>query len=338
MVWPDGTRTDPRDVCRPNQRLVLDQPPPGVDEQTQQQRDCILALNAAGAKVGKLVGTRLRRVRADATAGALPPGTTAQTCLGERSRRPHRRRRRRAPRTSAATEVPADAHVRSRRRRRRERRDGRASLRPQDLFGPDLDAALRDAETDPAAARCQVAAAKSLAKIAAAKVKAFNACKATGLRSGAIRGAADLAGCHAATTGALASKAVAQGAEGAGQGLRRTSTSRPRCPGRCGGAALGALGELPRGAGGVRRVHGARPAPIGSAPPAIASSDGVATPTAATGRSTEHSIARQWDEVLLDAIRRDTPRPTVHARNLYHLVRRHVGRVARRTAAAARRG
>jgi Domain of unknown function (DUF6851) len=32
----------------------------------------------------------------------------------------------------------------------------------------------------------------------------------------------------------------------------------------------------------------------------------------------EHSIARVWDEALLDAIRRDVPAPTVHARNLFH--------------------
>jgi hypothetical protein len=38
-------------------------------------------------------------------------------------------------------------------------------------------------------------------------------------------------------------------------------------------------------------------------------------PTADPGKS----VARLWDEVLLDAIRRDVPRPTVHARNLYHL-------------------
>jgi Domain of unknown function (DUF6851) len=31
-----------------------------------------------------------------------------------------------------------------------------------------------------------------------------------------------------------------------------------------------------------------------------------------------HSAARVWDEALLDAIRRDTPAPTVHARNLFH--------------------
>ena len=32
----------------------------------------------------------------------------------------------------------------------------------------------------------------------------------------------------------------------------------------------------------------------------------------------EHSIARQWNEVLLEAIRHDLARPTVHARNLFH--------------------
>jgi len=31
-----------------------------------------------------------------------------------------------------------------------------------------------------------------------------------------------------------------------------------------------------------------------------------------------HSIARQWNELLLDSIRKDFARPTVHARNLYH--------------------
>lgn len=32
----------------------------------------------------------------------------------------------------------------------------------------------------------------------------------------------------------------------------------------------------------------------------------------------QHSIARQWNEVLLEAIRNDEARPTVHARNLFH--------------------
>jgi hypothetical protein len=33
----------------------------------------------------------------------------------------------------------------------------------------------------------------------------------------------------------------------------------------------------------------------------------------------EWSVARRWNEALLDAIRRDIPMPTVHARNLFHL-------------------
>ena len=31
------------------------------------------------------------------------------------------------------------------------------------------------------------------------------------------------------------------------------------------------------------------------------------------------SVARRWDEALLDAIRRSLPNPPVHARNLYHM-------------------
>ncbi|MEQ9423963.1 MAG: T9SS type A sorting domain-containing protein [Cyclobacteriaceae bacterium] len=33
----------------------------------------------------------------------------------------------------------------------------------------------------------------------------------------------------------------------------------------------------------------------------------------------EHSVARQWNEVLLQGIRNDFARPTVHARNLFHI-------------------
>ena len=33
----------------------------------------------------------------------------------------------------------------------------------------------------------------------------------------------------------------------------------------------------------------------------------------------QHSVARQWNEVLLEAIRNDFARPTVHARNLFHV-------------------
>ena len=37
------------------------------------------------------------------------------------------------------------------------------------------------------------------------------------------------------------------------------------------------------------------------------------------GASAEWSVARRWDETVLDAVRRDLPAPTVHARNLFHV-------------------
>jgi Domain of unknown function (DUF6851) len=37
-----------------------------------------------------------------------------------------------------------------------------------------------------------------------------------------------------------------------------------------------------------------------------------------TAKPAEWSVARRWDEALLDAIRRALPAPTVHARNLFH--------------------
>ncbi len=38
-----------------------------------------------------------------------------------------------------------------------------------------------------------------------------------------------------------------------------------------------------------------------------------------TGLAAQHSVARQWNEALLHAIRNDFARPTVHARNLFHV-------------------
>ncbi|MDZ7343287.1 MAG: hypothetical protein ONA90_02110, partial [candidate division KSB1 bacterium] len=41
-------------------------------------------------------------------------------------------------------------------------------------------------------------------------------------------------------------------------------------------------------------------------------------PDISTATAAPHSVARQWNEALLHAIRKDYARPTVHARNLFH--------------------
>lgn len=49
----------------------------------------------------------------------------------------------------------------------------------------------------------------------------------------------------------------------------------------------------------------------------VANPDGSYTSIAPRGAA--NSVAREWKEVLLEAIRKDKARPTVHARNLYHI-------------------
>ncbi len=45
----------------------------------------------------------------------------------------------------------------------------------------------------------------------------------------------------------------------------------------------------------------------------------VAATAAVSTVQAQHSVAREWNELLLDSIRGDFARPTVHARNLYHI-------------------
>src|SRR3989441_6474312 len=75
--------------------------------------------------------------------------------------------------------------------------------------------------------------------------------------------------------------------------------ARPR-----GGIAVAALAAVAAGGGAVLGVP--RPGEAGPTCPPIA----------------EHptwSVARRWDEAMLDAIRRSLPNPPVHARNLFHV-------------------
>jgi hypothetical protein len=55
----------------------------------------------------------------------------------------------------------------------------------------------------------------------------------------------------------------------------------------------------------------ASPSPVAASPSPSAGCPAVAELT--------HSVARRWDDALLDAIRRALPNPPVHARNLFHL-------------------
>src|SRR5262245_56175315 len=314
VVWPDGARSV-RDAVAADQRLVLEQPPPGVDEQTRSQRDCIVALNAAGATVAAAVGKNLVACVEAASAGKLPAGLTMRDCLAADSagrvaealagtQAVKTKRCPLAPTFGPASASAVNAAM-------------AAVVRPQDVFGPDLDAALFDARNDPAGAACQMAVVKGVVAVARAKLKAFDACIRDGLRAGVIRSAADFAGCTAATSGLAVTKAIARAQKSTAKQCAGIDLAQA-LPGRCGGAPLSGLFaclDVDSSCGICLVLEGADRMTM----PCHVFTDGIATHYCGDRPTDGQSAARRWDEVALDAIRRDTPRPTVHARNLFHL-------------------
>src|SRR4029077_17651135 len=217
---------------------------PGVDEQTKQQQDCMVALNGAGAKVAKAVGKRLTDCVRAATRGELPAGMTAQSCVTSDPRG-------RIADASAATDeaaakkcplVPTFGPATS----AAVNTAMTGILRPQDVFGPDLDATLLDAHVDPAGAHCQETVAKTVVKVALAKLNAFNKCKTSGLRNGAIRGPADLEVCHGAMTGPSVAKAMGKAQKTAAKGCADADLATA-LPGRCATVALDDVGACLEG-------------------------------------------------------------------------------------------
>ena len=255
VLWPDGSRSI-RERVSADQRLVIDQPPPGSDEQMQQQRDCILALNAAGARLGKIVGKRFVGCVANATAGDAPsghhrPGLSRRRSGGTRRGRggPHGGR--------GCGEVSAGAHVRSRRCRGSERRHGGRRSARRTCSGPTSTRRWAPPPIPPPhAARWKPPG--PCRRSSPAKVKAFNACKASAAAGAAlIRSVADLAACHATMTGTKVVQVVAKAQQAAREALRRR---RPR--GRLARTlrwrGIDGTRDLPRRAGRVQHLHGAR--------------------------------------------------------------------------------
>ena len=103
-----------------------------------------------------------------------------------------------------------------------------------------------------------------------------------------------------------------------GQGARRALA------GRGGNAPARREGESDRRGEGVRALAGVAVVLVALTAAGCAlfggssSADSYLVPGCQRADLHGESVARVWDEALLDAIRRDTPAPTVHARNLFH--------------------
>ena len=274
----------------------------------------MLALNAAGAHVAAVSVAAATRCVRDACGDKLPGGETADQCLaadrgGAVGRAKQRtvaiagRKCREAPPFGPqnAQEVN-DAFA--------------APLRLRAVFGPELAAVLKTTATDRAAAGCQVAIAKGLALVTLAELGEFNRCKRFKLRHHAMSALA-LQTCVGVDTGRLgrARKAAQALVSRKCAGVALAAAA----PGECAADALPDLFAcvgFQAACGTCNAVNAADH--VGRACHQF-NDVGIATRYCGDRPVTTQSVARQWDEETLAAIRRDNPRPPVHARNLFHV-------------------
>jgi hypothetical protein len=284
-----------------------------ADGPTRKQIACMLALNAAGARVAAVGAAAAMRCVRDTCAAKLPGGETPDQCLG-------------ADRTGAVRRAKQRTVAIARRKCRQASPFGpqnaqevndafAAPLRLRAVFGPQLAGVLKTVASDRATARCQIAVAKGLALVTLAELGEFNRCKRFKLRHHAMSALA-LQTCVGVDTGRL----------GRARKAAETLVSR-----KCAGVALAATapGECAAAAPADFSACVGQQADCGACNALDAAdhlgqscsqfTDGIATRYCGDRPATTQSVARQWDEEMLAAIRRDNPRPPVHARNLFHV-------------------
>lgn len=220
---------------------TLSNPPINTTQQIREnvddprvERDCIRALNAAGARVATAVGERLVKCVSDATAGRLPEGQTATACLASdangriaalqaRTQAIAARKCFKAPSFGPRSAAAVNAAM-------------SGLFHIEDVFGPDVDAAIIDAESDPAGAACQAVVARGFVKVGRTQLRMFNACKTAGLRDRTVSSAAELTECYASTQGQVVTNVVADAERQAGIKCATTDLAST-LPGACAGVA-----------------------------------------------------------------------------------------------------
>jgi len=285
----------------------------GAAPLSKAQRRCVDRLNGAAADVAQAAALELLECFERAGRNRLGAGETVASCVAADASHQRRRANARAARADRACTTPppfgptrvADLLPAFER-----------LVRPELLFGSDLDAAVvRDRARELA---CQLTVGRDAVAIAASKLRAFRSCVRKRLADGTWTSVADLLACEDPASNADVARRVASAQRRAG---KRCSADRVAAcfPGACRDAALGTLlACVDRAVDcGVCLAFNAG-AEVGRDCRTASAGPAVAYCREATPPANGASVARQWDEELLDAIRHDTPRPTVHARNLFH--------------------
>ena len=283
-----------------------------ADGPTKKQIACMLALDAAGARVAAVGAAAATRCVRDACRNKLATGQTVDQCLAAD---PGGALGRAKQRTVAIAARKCKVAPPFGPQNAQEVNDAFAALlRLQAVFGPRLADVLQTTATDRATATCQIAIAKGLALVSLVQVAEYNRCAKFALRHNAMS-ALPLQLC-VKDTGRLA---------------RARNSAQALVSRRCAGVALAtaAPGECATATpadffGCVDQQAYCGACNALDAADHVGKSchqftDGIATPYCGDRPVTTQSVARQWDEETLAAIRRDNPRPPVHARNLFHV-------------------
>jgi len=184
------------------------------------------------------------------------------------------------------------------------------------LFGDNLNAAMAT-EVDNAGEKCRNAAAQTLNQLQRLEFTDYLRRSAKSLKQNRMESSEDLAACLETTSVALDKarrKAAAKLAKIC-QGVDLAET----LPGRCASAqnaegfARCVVGEAHCGLS--ERLNLSDNLNVSG----HTFQNGVASHYCGAKPESAFSVARQWNEENLAAIRLDTPRPPVHARNLFHL-------------------
>lgn len=294
-------------LCAPGTGTAADPP-------SKEQVRCTVALHDAGVRVAAAAAARIVQCVRDAGQSRLRPGQTADQCAatadGLVARVLGKTARVAAKRCAAVpTFGPTTADA-----------VNLAFQRVVDVhavFGPSLQATLVPRRRDKRTAACQLAVAKGLGLVAVARLRAFAACSAAGLKNGSITDTAGLEACFDAGSSKPVAKAVASARRLAAKRCA-TADIAPVFPGECATEPLAAFTsclEWRTACDACLLLNAGE----GATKLCPSHTVGVEERLCGLRPQTGQSVARQWDEEALAAVRRDTPRPMVHTRTLFHL-------------------
>ncbi len=185
------------------------------------------------------------------------------------------------------------------------------------IFGDDINAKVQSSKVDAKTANCQLVLAEQLASLVRTEIAEYGSCSKKLFSKGTATTVSDIQACAEQQSKTLLKAKVA--AYKRIEAKCALDSSSMVASGQCADSA--STSELATCL--AAQAHCDASIALNKSNRIDASGhqfkDGVATFYCGSKPAQSQSVARQWNDVNLSAIRIDNPRPPVHARNLFHL-------------------